>query len=673
MTRFNTATSLEAGQCIAIGKPGSEAYEIYRIVRITDLGLVLWNGSQTYPAREFAFEDLIAEFNKDGLTADILDNKLGNINEFLATMQSISTRKDEWKNLEITNDKDGNQIFDFIDRRYDKEKSKKHYFTGNNGSIVEIISIQDGQATIRIGEEFTEKNEKTGLPSAKWHMVTDYPLQYLAYYLTRFSCAPRDKPPREIESKEMPAAAKTTKGALRAAFGRLSIHDLMSGSKKFIEEFKHHLQHGNHLQEQRVMLGIAKKIGMNNWNSEWYADFKSQYENGEKKLIEERLETLGKMGTPDRQKSIRASLLNNGTHDYDHWTNALSMIEKHGNLYAGGLADLEGTWIFFKRIAGIPLNVDVNQSTEFQRITTSIRGKGIDNVTEEAVIEEYMKTYGDFPNSQIWRMVKKRVKEGNDGELEYGGKEVEQFITLEQRIDYALGKFKSREYAHGIGALEKVFDKEGPAHRKQSLAFMLAMSRIPERLPRPLLDKFIAIYDAGRLHSPALTFIKDRQSQERFRDTVETLVTIRAGLPPSDPRHHPKIKAEFDIMMASIKKNTDVLDEKTMKERPTAPLELKNDSFLKVKSFWEKYGRELQQELTLSTKGSLMLSKSVVEAHPQLAYYKNDLKRQLGDTTLMHSTELDRGTPFMEGESAAGVISLKPDKIIDKMGLQLHH
>lgn len=128
---------------------------------------------------------------------------------------------------------------------------------------------------------------------------------------------------------------------MKSIFGRLSVYDIMSGSKKFMDEFKHHLQHGNHLQEQRVMLGIAQKIGLESWNSEWYSDFKSQYENGEKKLIEERLETLGKMGTPDRQKSVRASLLNDGTHDYDHWTNALSMLEKHGNLYAGGLQDLE--------------------------------------------------------------------------------------------------------------------------------------------------------------------------------------------------------------------------------------------------------------------------------------------------------------------------------------------
>ncbi len=116
--------------------------------------------------------------------------------------------------------------------------------------------------------------------------------------------------------------------------GRLSVHDLLSGGKKFIEEFKHHLEHGNHLQEQRVMLGIAKKLGMKKWNAEWYYDFKVKYEREEKKLIDDRVETLMNMGTPDRQKSIRNSLLTNTTHDYDHWTNAIAMLKKHGHLYA---------------------------------------------------------------------------------------------------------------------------------------------------------------------------------------------------------------------------------------------------------------------------------------------------------------------------------------------------
>lgn len=374
------------------------------------------------------------------------------------------------------------------------------------------------------------------------------------------------------------------------------------------------------------------------------------------------------MGTPDRQKSIRASLLNNGTHDYDHWTNALCMIEKHGNLYAGGLQDLEGSWIFFKRIAGIPLDANVNDYSEFQKVIAIIRGKGIDNITEEAVIEEYMKTNSHFPNSQIWRMVKKRVKEGTDGEYTNGGNEAEEFINLDQRLAYAMGKFKSKEYAHGIGAMEKVFEKEGSAYKKQSIAFMLAMSRIPERLPRRLLDKFIPLFDQGQVHSPALAFIKDRKSQEKFREAVRTIVAIKSKklIDDGSAAGGMQMQSDFDSMMLAIGENTD-----TIVDSPHgAPLDFDQKMFKKVDNFWRKYGKELQHELTANPQGSIMISETQIKKHAALADYKTMLKTQLGDTNVMKEPG---GASFMEGDAGAGVISLKPDKIIDKMGLQIHH
>lgn len=95
--------------------------------------------------------------------------------------------------------------------------------------------------------------------------------------------------------------------------------------------------------------------------------------------------------------------------------------------------------------------------------------------------------------------------------------------------------------------------------------------------------------------------------------------------------------------------------------------------FDKVETFWKTYGKEIQYELTGNPKGSILVSETELKANPALAEYKALLKAQLGDTNLMHSVELDRGTPFMDGEAGSGVISFKPDKILDKMGLQIHH
>lgn len=654
--KMGTAISLTKNDCISIGKPGTEKYNVYRIKDFTETGIIFWNNSQTTPEEEVSFADLYEKGVKNETAAfKVLENKLETIEDLLGIMQQNSTQKALWKELEVTRDNKDNPIFDFVDRRFDSIKTKKQYFPGNDGKIIEIISIDNGKAHIRVGEEFQKSNKSSQASTAKWFQEEQVPLQYLVLYMTRFSCAPWNEPPREIASRAVPEEAKTTSGKMKSIFGRLSAYDIMSGSKKFMEAFKHKLQHGNHLQEQRVMLGIAKKIGLDSWNSEWYADFKSQYENGEKKLIEERLESLGVMGTPDRHRSIRASLLNNGTHDYDHWTNALSMLEKHGNLYAGGLQDLEGSWIFFKRIAGIPLSANVNDYAEFQSAVENIQKKGIDNITEEAVIEEYMKTNPHFQNSQIWRMVKKRVKEGTDTEFTNGGNEVEQFINLEQRLGYAMGKFESKEYAHGIGAMEKIFEKEGSAWKKQSIGFLLAMSRIPERLPRPILDKFIPMFDQWRTHSPSLIFIKDRSSQEKFRDAVRAIVEVKeerliASWKVADGR---QIRKDFDNMIEGISTNT--------------------EAYKKVDNFWKKYGKEIQYELTGNPKGSIMISETELKKRPALDEYKAMLTAQLGNTNIMNGVELDNGTPLMDGEAGSGVISFKPGKILDKMGLQIHH
>jgi hypothetical protein len=419
------------------------------------------------------------------------------------------------------------------------------------------------------------------------------------------------------------------------------------------------------------MLGIAKRMGMDNWSSEWYADYKSQYENSEKNLIEERLKKLAAMATPLRHKSIRSSLLNNGTHDYDHWTNALSMLEKHGNLYAGGLQDLEGSWIFFKRIANIPLNADVNQYEAFQKAVEANRGRGIDNITEEAVIESYMQANHHFPNAKIWLMVKQLGRSGTDSETTAGANEVDQFNNLDQRLAYIMGKLKSKEYAHAIGGLEKVFDKEGPAWKKQSIAFMLAMSRIPERLTRKQLSEFADIYDKGRLHSPALHFIKDRVSQEKFRNAIRAIVSIKKDRleKSGNKKAGETMQDDFDKMMSAIGTNADHLDT----HAHGGPLSFKTDMWKSVSDFWEKYGKEIQVELTINDEGDIMNAASLLEKNPDLKEYADAHKKNLGNTNILNGAEESLGTVYMSGDAGSGVIGSTPEKTLDKMGIQGHH
>jgi hypothetical protein len=88
------------------------------------------------------------------------------------------------------------------------------------------------------------------------------------------------------------------------------------------------------------------------------------------------------------------------------------------------------------------------------------------------------------------------MKAGTDEEMENGGKEAEAFLNIDQRLNYAMKKLQTKEYAHAIGAFKKVLEKPGDASKKQAFAFTLAMSRIPERLPQYVLDEFVKLYDA---------------------------------------------------------------------------------------------------------------------------------------------------------------------------------
>jgi hypothetical protein len=149
-----------------------------------------------------------------------------------------------------------------------------------------------------------------------------------------------------------------------------------------------------------------------------------------------------------------------------------------------------------------------------------------------------------------------------------------------------------------MGAMEAIFDKSGPAHIKHTVPFIFAMSRIPERLPRAYLEKFANMYDAGRLHSPALHFVKDRTSQNIFRDTITELVKLKGDEWRASRNSNEKAPIEKDhaTMMKAIGENTaDFWDSKDSK--------MVTPVLSTIKGFWEKYGEELQPELTVQGAG----------------------------------------------------------------------
>jgi hypothetical protein len=657
------AWPLREGHFLLLGKPGTKGFNIFRVHRIDPvLGIQFTDGLGTLEptgGEYYSYSDLFSNlFAKRWVTAAMSDAGLSSPEDLLNFMQEKSGI-DAWKDIEMR--ASGDQKFlDFRDREFDSTQVPKKYFIAPDGKILEIHAIEGDQIIARLGKDFKQSTKADEANTASWYEEPRvYSVQFITSYLIRTGAVPWNKPDREINSRAV--EDETKPGTLRAIMGKLSFHDIMAGGKKFFEEFKHHLEHGNHLQEQRVMLSMAKNLGMKWWNVEWYYDFKTKYENEEKKLIEDRIEVLWKMATPDRQKSIRNSLLTDGTHDYDHWTNAIAMLQKHGNLYAWELQDLEWSWIFFKRIANIPLKGNVADYKEFQETVAKIKRKGIDNITEEAVIEEYMKTDSHFPNSQVWKMVKKNLKGGMDEEMENGEKEAAGFLTLDQKLSYAMGKLRWREYAHGIGAFKEVVKSKGSNKKRQAFAFALAMSRIPERLPRETLKMLVDMFEQGQIHSPALNFVKERSDQSLFRGVIEDLVELKASTLDVDWAR--EIRDAYSKIKTTVKENTDT-------RKPESVL-FDANALNAIEKFWNQYGEFLQWELTLKTdaENGFIRDTSKRSAKPRLQQYWSRISGHLGDANIMEEKQVDIGTPFMQGSDGASPLMVRPDKVFDKIGL----
>lgn len=137
------------------------------------------------------------------------------------------------------------------------------------------------------------------------------------------------------------------------------------------------------------------------------------------------------------------------------------MLQKHGTLYAGDtLKEYEGSWLFYKRLRGIPVDADVNKDGVFKEICASLT-KEKKPIREELVLIEYFQKhaakYSPETNPNIWKMIKDGWKDGMTAEMEGGKNEAGSFMALEPKMEFVMKKWKSKEYASGLGALEKIW------------------------------------------------------------------------------------------------------------------------------------------------------------------------------------------------------------------------
>ena len=96
--------------------------------------------------------------------------------------------------------------------------------------------------------------------------------------------------------------------------------------------------------------------------------------------------------TPERHKEILSILLNHGSHDYDIQAATLSMLKKHGTLYAGALKKYEGSYLFFERLSGTKYSPN---NPHVLRALAKCKSEGY-LFREEYLIENYLQYAGSM-------------------------------------------------------------------------------------------------------------------------------------------------------------------------------------------------------------------------------------------------------------------------------------
>lgn len=85
---------------ISIGKPGADNFNVFRIQRIGEHDLTLWDGAGS--AETLPFSVLFEKgFKKDSLYMKLIESHLSSAEGFLTFMQETSPAKDDWMNLGI--------------------------------------------------------------------------------------------------------------------------------------------------------------------------------------------------------------------------------------------------------------------------------------------------------------------------------------------------------------------------------------------------------------------------------------------------------------------------------------------------------------------------------------------------------------------------------------------
>lgn len=331
-------------------------------------------------------------------------------------------------------------------RRDEPDYEGIRYFVGKDKKAFELGTMENGRVQIRFLEDFDkgEPKEAKG-PTAK--SVTNFEwfdYEYLYRLIRKYEPQPFEG---VVKPKTVNEPEYQSQGSFKKFLNHASFSDFIHGIQEIPKFIKGKLEHSSHHHAAHVTLAMAEKIP--GFPSDWLMDLQMQIHSEDKSAMEKEVDRLNKFPSPKRHEQVLKYLLNKGSHDYEIIAGMLSLLEKHGSMYPGPLGKYENDWLFFSRMPG-----DAGEKEKFlQGLRVGDNGEKKEIKEADAImfwLREKSKAHHHPVNPHYWLQVKRLWNQGTKGEFDMGGNEAKLKETFDERSKYALGKFKDKEYAHGI-------------------------------------------------------------------------------------------------------------------------------------------------------------------------------------------------------------------------------
>lgn len=551
-----------------VGEMGKDDYWMHEVLSVNPATKTVnvTNGQTNETLSFTAFAAAFKQFGSKRTTS------ITNKEEWLGQMQTTGKESGEFSKLSF---KDGKLVPD--NRKDDAEFAGVTEFVGKS-NLIQIKDISGNRAEYVIYENYDEKKPLEEQSASAFNYATSFAA--LFSHMGRDASKPKIPEKNQKPPEKKDAHVHWHSGWLKSYIGNPSLHDIIHGANDLVKFFKNHLEHGSHLQSANVQLALAKKLKWLGVNEGLITELRAKVYSGNKKLMTEIIDTLKGLPSPERHEEVEHILITKGSHDYEIQACVIAMLHKHGNLYAGTMKKYQGSFLYFERLSGCEYSPDLvikDGNSEFPV------AKWIGSPPrEEHLIQMYLKWLGSKDggykvDGNFWLEVKKGWVSGINDESTTGKNETARNYTVEGRVNYAVDKFKSAEYAHGIGGLDSVWTGGGPAHLMHLGGATLALSNIPMHLHQEQIRTVTNKFGAGHPYVAHL-FLSTPEDQAVFRHVIKRLCASDA-----------KASTAYSII------------EKLQKE------DAKGELPEKVIAFWKDHGAKLHKKLLGIDDGTIFL------------------------------------------------------------------